>query len=224
MRNAVMFLIAAVLLCSCAEGFTFRYSPEAVHSLQTRYPLPRFDGTGFDAPSAAAEFGCAAEIFTYGSSRRFISPAGGNYAAGEKARLAKQVAAAAINAAFDEEGVFLEAAQLLEFDNVSVTLDGFSKSGGIGFIFVTAWEMRKGPYGSYVGGRAFIDPDEVFALQSSKYGILVVSDNDPRFLFDAGLDTNKPAMDREEIIRNRDAAAAKLYAAARLWVRARHGN
>jgi hypothetical protein len=219
LRMSVVTVVALALLSSCADALSFRYSSEAVDSLQARNAIPLFDKTAFDSAAASAEFGNASGIFFYGPERPFIAPAGPRQVPGGKARLSKNSALPALFAAFEAEGIYAQQNQLLEFENVSVTLDGFSEADGTGFIFITPREMRKGPFGSYVGGRPFIDPAEVFALQKSGRRILIVSQDDPRFMFDAGLDTAAPPLGVGEILANRDAAAKRLYDATRMWIR-----
>jgi hypothetical protein len=134
----------------------------------------------------------------------------------------KETAAAAIGAAFIDEGVQFEKKCVLEMDNgsVGVTLDGWNNDLKIGFLFVTIKDMPKGWHGGDPPKlNMYIDSREVYALMRAPVRVLLVSSEDERFFFEAGMDPSKPQPGIDRLLASRNEALERLYNAARYWIK-----
>ncbi len=206
------------LLCGC----TLRYSPLAVYSLQKKYAESAPSTYTFlETPSEKTGRGAMRAAFLYDPVLNPFPVPGkpGDPRLGSRASLLKPTAIRAITAAFRDEGVTFKKGYVLKIKNAAVTLDGYNEQLNAGFIFITNREMLMSPMGCYMTGPEYVDPDEVAAVQAVAPKVLIISNADRRFTFEAGLDTSKPALEIEGLTANRNAALGRLYSTVRTWIR-----
>lgn len=217
-RTLFILIFLMLLFLAGCEAFDMRYSPEWVRGRQVEYrgsaPV-RCEYVPLPLPTDEAALKKA--LFVYdpvenpfpkripGKGKSFAQP------------LLKSNAVAAISAAFLDAGVPLEHGGSYKTEGVEIPLHGWNRELKMGFLFITNEEMPVGLFGKTPRGSSFIDKDEVYALADSGALILLISDEDERFRFPAGLDPAGDPLELNEILANRDKALCSLYRAARMW-------